>query len=449
MMNLTWRRRRACAQDNGDGDAGEAGFAIVEILIAMGIFAILAAGFAGALASSLQAQVATRLRTTADHLANEQVEQARALPYEQLGVVGGNPPGTLAASREVGTGGTRMRVDTSVTFRDDPIPGGFSTSANYKQVRITVTRVSDNKRLARVDTVVAPPTQPSLRNGVIEVRVMDFVANEDIPGALVRLQNGPGGTRSETSNETGRAIFPSLTPNPLTGPQAYYDVSATLSGYVTLRDDVLPAPSMRVQLAAGQRPTPGVRMYRPATIEVDLVDAAGLPLAGSATVVVSSARGSEAFTVTGGHLTITSVAGEPIVPERNLDYTIGATGPATYSPVARAELGANYPNELVSRFTFQPAPVLTQRLRVRVRDDANTPMAGVTVVAQGGATDAIALGVSNAGGEALLDVPRGSTEPWTVSANVPAGHDAGQTTVTLSTNVSSTTTATLVLPRSS
>lgn len=438
----SWNARRHAAASVA-GDPHEGGFTVVEMLVGIGIFAIIAVGFAQTMATSLRVQVVSRQRTAAVQLATEQVERARALDYDQVGIIGGNPPGTLPAEQDVTVGRLTYHVAAAVGFVDDPIPGGFSTYANYKRLEIVVTSPS-GLRLAHLSTVVAPPTQPSLNKAVVKVQVVDVGTNQPLPGVAVQLSGGPDGLRMATTGADGGATFASLTPNPVATPQTSYRLGATLGGYVVLADDLPPAPAAQQVLAAGQVFSTVLRMYKPATIVADLVDENGAPYTGAAEVTVSSKRGTGTVAATDGQATVTTLDGEPLVP--GLDYVIGArTADGTrFASVVRATVPAGYPDTLVHHVTLALRPMATQPLQVHVRDSADQPISGAVVFAVGGDEDAIVVGTTNAGGIALLDVPAGTSAPYVVRAEAQLGYDAGQVTATLQAD-GTTVAPTLVL----
>src|SRR5215213_6417591 len=69
---------------------GDEGFTLIEVVVALGVFAILATAFASTLSSSLRSLSVSRQRTTAEQLASSQMEELRRITYDDLGTVGGN-----------------------------------------------------------------------------------------------------------------------------------------------------------------------------------------------------------------------------------------------------------------------------------------------------------------------------------------------------------------------
>lgn len=405
-------------------DSPEAGFALVELLVSMFLLAIILISFALALVSSLRAFSFARAKTVGSQIATKQVEDIRSLPYDQVGTVGGNPPGSVASPTTTTVTGTAYTATVSISYSNDPIPGGFQTFANYKLVRVTITTPRFSAPVAKVETKVAPPTQPSLTKAVAKVQVIDYALNAPVQSASVQLLTGPDAPRTETTPADGTVIFAALAPNPPSGPSAYYDIAVSMPGYEVLPEDVSPAPATHAQLTAGQFFTTAVRIFKPATINVDLRDSLGGPFAGTATVTVSSPRGAETFVTSTGSLSLSRIAGASIVP--GLEYTIGATNGTTHFARAVAKaVPDNYPLVLSSTFTLTMSPYSTAKLQVQVRDAGGGPIPDAQVLAEAGPQNVLVGGKANAGGIWDADVPSGSTE-YTVTVPAQGPYGAAQ-----------------------
>jgi hypothetical protein len=279
------------------------------MLIATVLFLAISTTLATVLTSSVSSHRLSREKTVAEQIAADQIESIRRLPYDSLGVVGGNPPGTIPATETVTVRGLTATVTTQVSYVNDPTPTSYATAANYKRVTVTVVRARDSQQLARQVTYVAPPTRAAygvINQAIINVQIVDLGNNTPVPGVTVSLGTGPSAPRSDTTDEAGSVTFAALTPNPTSGPGDYYDLAVSApSGYELLGDDVSPGSAAHVQLAPGQTFDTALRVYRPATIGVILHDADGTTFAGAATVTVSSSRGSESFGNNGSQHSVT------------------------------------------------------------------------------------------------------------------------------------------------
>ncbi len=210
--------------------AGDGGFLLVETLIGMVLFAVISVATMAVLTSGIVSQGGSRQRTLAEQLAGQELERIRQLPYASVGLVSGNPAGSLAATTDLTSSGLAATLTRQVRWVDDPAPTAYDTNADYKNVTLTVTRLSDSKLLTRQQTYVSPSDDASyggVSRGTLKVKVIDMAVNTPVVGVSVSVANGPSPTSSDLTDASGTAIFPSLQPNPATGSQAYYDVSVT------------------------------------------------------------------------------------------------------------------------------------------------------------------------------------------------------------------------------
>jgi type II secretory pathway pseudopilin PulG len=417
---------------------GTSGFTLIEALLAMALFILIATALATVLISAINSQGLSRQKTVAQQAAMDQIEEIRRMPYDDVGTVSGNPPGAVPGTQNVTMSGLRLTIVTQITYVNDPTPTSYATSANYKRVTVTVRRTNDNHLLTREVTYIAPPARAplgGLGNAIVNVQVVDYGTNEPVVGATVDLATGPSAPRSDTTDSTGSVTFPALDPNPTSGADAYYDVTASLSGYVTLADDVPPGAAAHIQLAPGQTLNTAIRVYLPATIDVVLENADGSTYSGDATVTVSSSRGSESFAYSGSTLTIDRVNGELVVP--SLEYTVSAqtSGGFDVTPVTQY-VPDDYPNDLSSTFTLVLPPLGSLDVTVL---QLGSGVSGATVAVSG---NGISLtGTTNSSGVvSFADVPAGTG--YSVTASYLGQFAAGEVDVT----EGGTATLTLSLP---
>jgi type II secretory pathway pseudopilin PulG len=421
--------------------AREDGFTVLEMLWAAMLLAVIAGPLVGVLMASNNSQSQSRERTVAEQAATAQIESIRRLPYASVGIVNGNPSGSVVGSQPLRATGLSATMRTQITYVNDPTPTGYATEADYKRVVVTVARTRDNRRLAKQVTYVPPPGRAQyagVNEAIARVQVLDSALNAPVAGATVTLGSGPSATRTDTTDTGGSVSYAALTANPLTGPQAYYDLTVAAAGYQTLRDDVPPGASAHVQLAPGQTFSTVLRVYKPATIVVALTTSTGAPYTGPATVIVASPRAAQAFSASGGMLTVTQLGGEPVVP--NLGYTVAAwaAGGAFARSVAKTVPNA-YPTDLTSSFAvaFGASTYATSTLTVNVQNTAGAPVAGARVDVSGGPAGTYLTATSDAAGRAVFSVPTGTGYTATASTTSPA------TTGTWSGGVPAATTATV------
>jgi type II secretory pathway pseudopilin PulG len=381
----------------------ERGFSMVEIVIALMLFEFVAAGIVGLLTSSSAATTLARQRTLAQQAALGQIESIRSLDYSVVGLVNGNPPGSVAATANVSTGGLSATVTTQISYVDDPTPLSYTSHANYKRVTVTVRRTSDSRQLAQEVTYVAPPVKSFATNATVNAQILDYGNNTPVQNVGVALSTGPSAPRNDVSDAGGNVPFAGLTPNPTNGAQAYYDLTLTPpTGYVALADTVSPAGAAHVQLSPGQTWSTVLYLYRPSTIYVQLLNADATAFAGIGTVTVSYTRNAtnyqQVFSYAGTTLSVTSINGVPLIP--SVTYTVSFSAAGFYpnppgSTSASATVPTSYPTDLTRTFAFNGAQLASANVTVKGNNGNNCANASVTVsggpwsVTLNAATDAV------------------------------------------------------------
>jgi type II secretory pathway pseudopilin PulG len=422
---------------------GESGFTLIEAVFAMVIFAGLAAAMAGLLTSAISANKLSRERTIADQAALEHIEFVRRLPYQDVGVVLGNPPGQVPATTSINLTGLKATITTQIQYVDDPTPTSYETTANYKRVIVTVRRNSDSKLLAREVTYVAPTSRTPFGGAnlaIVQPLVTDYGLNVPVEGVTVNLLTGPSAPRSDVTDATGQVAFQKLTPNATAVcPSDCYDLTATLSGYVQLDSPT------RVNVGPGQTAAPTVSIYRPSTINVAVNDSGGSPFSGTAFVKLTSARNgaTQTFTVTGGSVAVPTVSGEPIVP--NVQYTAEAWTngtPLCATPVTKY-VPDDYPSVLTSSFVLTLGACPSGNVAVTVTwGGAAAPGANVTLSGGPYALTAVSGTTDAAGLVTFSNVPSGGN--YTVTATKSGQSATPQTAVAVTTGA--TTNVAMTLP---
>jgi hypothetical protein len=306
---------------------------------------------------------------------------------------------------------------------DDAPSTSYRTRADYKRVVVTVIRNTDSRRLTQDVTYVAPPgggTVAGQNEGIVLAQVIDSALNTPVVGASVTLSGGPTSARTDTTDTSGSVVFPALLPT--NASLNHYDVTATMTGYATMREDTPPSSAAHTTIVGGQTFQTILRVYKPSSISVVPRNADGSAYTGQATVTISSTRGTESFPVSfsGTPFTITAsqtLANEPIVP--NVQYTVqvfaatGATTPATAQLVPAA-----YPTDLTRTFVVTLAPLVApQTLTVKVTNAGGANVGGATVTVSGGPGGYVLLtGTSNASGTVVFTVPSNSSPGYTITA---------------------------------
>ena len=416
---------------------------MIETVIAMTMFAVISAPLVGILLASVAQQKASKERTLAAQTAQSAIESVRSLPYDSVGVANGNPSGTIAAAMtasQLGIQGLDATVKTQISYMDDAPVTSYRTRADYKKVVVTVVRNTDSRTIAQDVTYVAPPgagAYAGQSQGIVLAQIIDYALNTPIVGATVTVSGGPSPARNDLTDASGSSVFPALLPTNVT--LNHYDVTPVATGYVTLRDDAPPATAARTALVAGQTFNTVIRMYKPATIFVVVKNPDGTAYAGTGSATVASSRGTQTFSFSGGQLTVTSIAGEAVVP--NLQYTVrvlASTG--TYSTATTALVPNAYPTDLTKTFssTLTGTPGAMPVLTVKVVNASGVVQPNAAVTVSGGPGSNILLtGTTDVNGLAAFGVPSNSSPGYTTAATLGAltGTAAGAVTATTTRTV--------------
>ncbi len=417
--------------------AREEGFTLVELLLVSLMLVALASAVVGVLVSTASTTTQARVRTAADELAAAEIEQIRALPYDDVGLVGGNPPGRLVSPDPTVTeiAGAAVSVTYAVTYVNDPA-GSVVTYADYKKVVVTVTRRSDGVRLAQKTTFLAA-SAAAPDNGqdyvAIKRQVVDMNSTgTPLAGVSVNVGAGPSAPRSDTTDASGTVLFPALAAS---SSGSVYDVTASLPGYSTFPQDLPTWAPGHVTLTPGQVDGPKqIRLYRNGiSLTVNLVDASGSPFTGGATVYVGSPVCGQVVTVPAGssNTTVTSVvlgnayAGVGSISIPPLTFTVSAQSGSKLSAPVQVTVPRSYPSDLTQTATVQmPASGAGSMtpLTVTVRK-GGVAVANAHVEVSNTAPSVYLFGLTNASGVATFSVPSSSTR-YAVTATDALGATA-------------------------
>jgi hypothetical protein len=262
-------RRRAI----GAGRA-QLGFSLVEVLVA-GVVLVIGLIFIAQFFTSTAARILTSdTRSLMAQIATQQIETVRGLQYDDVGTVGGHPPGQLQPSENITVEGRTFRIQRSVTYYQDPSYSG-PYPANYRRVTVKVSQIG-NTVLAPV--VMSTNVAGGTKGGTLDVTVTD-VAGTGIPGVQLTISDS---TLSPTvllnapsicTDDSGHLQVPGLTADTDGG----YFVSADLDGYNS-------AAVKQALVVNNGTPYTVVQLIidKLATMNLHLTDQNGTPLSGVA-----------------------------------------------------------------------------------------------------------------------------------------------------------------------
>lgn len=222
----------------------EAGLTLIELLVALTIFAVLAGGIVLLIDSGLALARNNRNRTIAANLASQEMDKVRQSAFTTL------PVGLV--STDVAVDGVHYTVNRDSEWVNNNSATGACDSANAtpKVLRVSVDVSWPDMRgvpPARSATVLTPPVgsyDPNTGHISVKVRDRDAVLLGAVPVRVV----GPGVDRIITTTDAlgtspGCAFFTFL-------PAGTYTVSLGLAGYVDRQGNASPSQTTGVTVGA-------------------------------------------------------------------------------------------------------------------------------------------------------------------------------------------------------
>lgn len=250
----------------------ENGFSLVEILISIFIMSIVVASASAAYIFSTKSTINNELRMHAINIANEKIENIRALNFVDVGTklmydgvyVEGDPGGDILQEEVVVRDGLEFLVKTDISWEEEAEwdLSGFA-EWDYKSVRVSVTPLGNSSYHAleqKVETYVTRDfSQPSLPGCNIRIRcTRGWMESEDdiqvVQGINAKLYQGSSLKKFVNTSSKGVASFLNLDPGSykveidpsVKGYMLYPGTSLTLN-YNNLGDLVTENTPLRVE----------------------------------------------------------------------------------------------------------------------------------------------------------------------------------------------------------
>jgi len=209
----------------------KAGFSLIEILISIAIFVLLAITIFQTSALFIHTTGVYREDIVVSNLADQYMEIIHNLPYLNIGTINGNPSGDLPdlpnAIKEVINGYT-YQIYYVINYIDDPANGTLTNESDYKQVKLYIKNIASEKTYNFV-TDITPKAIENLKNtGTLFIKVFD-ATGIPVPNATINISNTfliPHINLTRTTNINGNWIetnLPSSANN--------YHISVTKTGY--------------------------------------------------------------------------------------------------------------------------------------------------------------------------------------------------------------------------
>jgi prepilin-type N-terminal cleavage/methylation domain-containing protein len=243
----------------------ENGFSLVEVIVAMLIFALISTGIAYTMMSALQVTRDSRAKQVATNLAAQEIDLDRD---------SGNLFTLLNSTRTVTVNGDTFSVTRATQWVSSPdvnlACGAGAGTLKYKRVNVTVSwsNMRSGSIPVHADTIVSPNSQINDPNlGTILISVLS-VSGIGMPGITLTATPSavPGGAISPatgpvTTDAQGCAYFLKMTPG-------NYDVTVTAKpGYVDALTQSA-TPVVHTQAAAGTSTSQSFQYDNASTISV-------------------------------------------------------------------------------------------------------------------------------------------------------------------------------------
>jgi len=259
---------------------------MVETLVALAVIGI----FFTALAYIIQAvteQIAiSRVKTTALSLARNTMEEARNLPYDQIGTLGGIPAGPLEQSKTENINNQVFTINTSVIYIDDPFDGLIPADLinnDYKRVRVEVSWTGpfgSRDPVTLVTNFVPKGIESIAGGGTILIQVFNSQGSP-VANANVQIDNdsvSPQIHLNTLTSATGTVVIPGA---PIC--VQCYNITVSKSGHSTDRtyDTTEVANPLQPPLTVieGELSQMSFAIDETSTIKIDSVNSSLLPVA--------------------------------------------------------------------------------------------------------------------------------------------------------------------------
>lgn len=244
------------------------GFTVAEMVIASVILFVVLMGVIGAVAFSAQSVQMQKRREQASNIANAHLEEARNLPYDQLGTATGNPPGAVPVTDAEGD----YTVQTAIKWRRDPV----TLLSTNKEVIVRVSWTTPAPGTVTLATAMYGRST-LVNTGDVEVHARYRSSTNPVPGVRFAIHG-----IADTTDPDGVAFLGKV-------PIGTYDlhVSGVPVGYTYDPAEV------SNQTVVADRLTPvNVSFQKPSTVVYTVSDAATTNRIPNATVTVRDGSGT-------------------------------------------------------------------------------------------------------------------------------------------------------------
>jgi hypothetical protein len=192
----------------------DSGLTLIESLIGMALLLIVFLGIFGLIQFGMRMILQSKIRTTALALANQKLELAHNLTYQQVGTTGGIPSGSIPETETITRNHITYTAKTTVFYVDDPFDGMLPDDPlawDYKRVKVKVSWSGNVSGELYLQTDIAPKGIETTGGGGI-ISILVFNANGGpVPQANINIVNNfvspPINANYQTDNQ-GQLFVP-------------------------------------------------------------------------------------------------------------------------------------------------------------------------------------------------------------------------------------------------
>jgi len=208
------------------------GFTLIEILVGIALMVIIFLGLYGAFHLGLKVVGQSKAKVTAISLANQKMEEIRNLPYNDIGTIGGIPPGVLPETETIVRNSIKYTIKTTVLYVDDPfdeLAPIDTLPTDYKRAKVKVSWEGYFGGEVVLVTDIAPKgVETETGGGTLKILVFNS-QGEGVPQADIHIVNNqvsPSIDATYQSDDWGSLIIAGAP----TSTEAY-QITVTKGGY--------------------------------------------------------------------------------------------------------------------------------------------------------------------------------------------------------------------------
>jgi hypothetical protein len=192
----------------------QAGYGLIEILIALSVLLVATTSLIPAFVLSAETSKRNETRTIAYSIAQQEIEKIKNLPYDEIGLINGNPPGVLEPDVDKKIAGLSVHIKTRVRWVDDESDGlapSDSDPRDYKKLTVWVTwQTLLKKNTLSVSTIISRQSKEQIAVGGNILVTVKRLNGDPIEDAKVEITTGPSAPITDWSDEKGECFFPML-----------------------------------------------------------------------------------------------------------------------------------------------------------------------------------------------------------------------------------------------